>query len=388
MNNNYIKVKIEGKNVNNYIKWLINEKINIIKLNILKHNELDIIIDYKDYHLLTKYSKTYKVSIIKKYGKLRLFEIIKNNIIILTCLILSIVFLYSLSNIIFSIDIIYNDKDIIEKVSKELEKYDIKKYKQKKENSCLEIIKSEILKRNKDILEWIEIEESGTKYIVKIVERQQEKIKEEYLYQSIVASKNSIIKSIKAYSGEKVKNINEYVNHEETIISGIIPKTDGTNVYTKATGFILGEVWYKIDIEFPLYYQEEKVTGKNKNIYVIKFLNKTIPLFPYKKYKQFKLETDTIIEKETLPLKIVKEKLYEANIIEEIYTEETAIEKATEIAKQKLLEGNKKIIEINNIEVLSKQTLNSKIKLNLYVSVTEDITKIIEIIPQNKEIQE
>ena len=52
MNNNYIKVKIEGKNVNNYIKWLIKNKINIIKLKIIKHNTLEIIINQKDYKLL------------------------------------------------------------------------------------------------------------------------------------------------------------------------------------------------------------------------------------------------------------------------------------------------------------------------------------------------
>ena len=142
MNNNCILVKVEGKNINNYIKWLINNKIDIIKLNIIKHNELNIIINYKDYSKLTKYSKTYKVTVIKKYGKLRLIDTLKNNMIIILCLILSIIFLYLLSNIIFSVDIIYNDKEIITLVSKELEKYDIKKFHRKKTFNYLEQVKS------------------------------------------------------------------------------------------------------------------------------------------------------------------------------------------------------------------------------------------------------
>ena len=64
MNNNYIKVLIEGKNVNNYIKWLINQKINIINLIVIKHNKLEIIIENKHYKILKKYSKTYKITII------------------------------------------------------------------------------------------------------------------------------------------------------------------------------------------------------------------------------------------------------------------------------------------------------------------------------------
>ena len=68
MNNNYLKVKVVGRNVNNYIKWLIKQKINIINLKIIKYNELELIIDKKDYNVLSKYSKTYKITILKKYG--------------------------------------------------------------------------------------------------------------------------------------------------------------------------------------------------------------------------------------------------------------------------------------------------------------------------------
>ena len=187
--NNYIKVKIEGKNVNNYIKWLIKNKINVIAMNIVKHNELEIIVDYKDYHRLNKYSKTYKITISKKYGKLRLLDTLKNTAIIISCLILSILFLYFLSHIILSIDIIYNDKEIVDLISKELAKYDIKKYRKKKNFDYLNKVKENILNENKDILEWLEIEESGTKYIVRLVERKKEITKDEYLYQSITAKK-------------------------------------------------------------------------------------------------------------------------------------------------------------------------------------------------------
>jgi len=388
MNNNYIKVKIEGKNVNNYIKWLIQKKINIANLDVIKHNELNVVISYKDYNLLNKYSKTYKVTILKKYGKLRLFDIIKNNIIILSCLIVSIFFLYILSKVIFSVEIIYNDKEIVNFLEKELAKHNIKKYKFKKDNSYLNKVKDIILRDNKDILEWIEIEESGTKYIIKLVERKKETEVKEYTYQSITSSKNAIIKSINAYSGEKIKNINDYVKKGETVISGILIKPNNTNIYTKAKGKILGEVWYKIDIEYPFYYQEEKVTGKSKEIISIQFLNKEIPLFPYKKYKQFRTEWNTILENNIIPLKIVKKKLYEVNIKEEIYTTEEVISKAIEASKKKILESNKKITEINEVQILNKQTLNSKIKLNLFISVTENITEIKEIKPEIEEFIE
>ena len=386
--NNYILVKIVGRNVNNYIKWLIRNKINIIKLTIVKHNELNIIIDYKDFETLTKYSKTYEVTIIKKYGRLRLFDTIKKNIIILSCLILSIFFIYYLSNYIFSIDIIYNNKEINKLLMKELEKYDIAKFKRKKSFEYLAKVKDNILKDNKDTLEWLEIEESGTKYIVRLVERKKESKIKEYKYQSIVAKKDATITSIKGYAGEKVKSVNEYVKNGDVIISGILTKPNGENLYTKAKGIVIGEVWYKIDIEYPLFYQEEKVTGKNKSVITLYFLNKEIPVFPYKKYKQFKKDSKIIAENNFIPFKIVKEKLYEVNIKEEIYTNEQAILKAQDKALEKLKNNNKDIVKINNIQILNKENNGSKIKVNFFVSVLEDITKIVEVKEETEEIVE
>ena len=40
---------------------------------------------------------------------------------------------------------------------------------------------------------------------------------------------------------------------------------------------------------------------------------------------------------------------------------------------------NNKIIEVKKVQILNKQMVGSKIKISLFISVTEDITKIIEI---------
>ena len=379
MNNNYIKVVIEGKNINNYVKWMIKQKINIINLNIIKHNKLEVIINYKDYKELKKYSKTYQVKIIKKYGNLKIFETIKKNLFILIPILLSTIFLYFLSNIIFSVDVIYNDKEVVKTIEKELSKYGIEKYKLKKDYEYLNKVKEEILKNNNETLEWLEIIEDGTKYIVKLVERKQEKKEQSYEYQSISSTKDSIITSIKAYSGEKIKEINDYVKKGDVIVSGIITKPDGSLIYEKAEAKIYGEVWYKIDIEYPYVYKEEKVTGKSKEVFVINFLNKKIPIFSYSKYKKFKVKSNNIIENNLLPIAISKEKQYEVIVKEEIYTWEEAISNAIEVAKKKLLDNNSKIINIIKIEILNKETIGSKVKLNLFVSVEEDITQIIEV---------
>ncbi len=378
MSNN-IKVSIKGKNINNYIKWLLKQKINIYKLIPISYKELHIIIDKKDLNRLKTYSKTYTISILSEFGKLKLISYIKGNIYIIISIIISIIFLYILSNIIFSIDIISNNKEMIEILDKELKNYNIKKYKFKKKQSDINKIEEYILEKNHDILEWLEITKSGTKYIIKLVERKKEKVIEEYTYQSITASKSAIITDIRAYNGEKIKKINDYITKNEVGISGILTKPDNTNIYLKAKGYIYGEVWYKIEVEYPYTYHEERLTGNHKNVLSFNYLNKKISLFPYKKYKEFKIKENNLLKDIFNIFRVSLDEEHEEIIYDEIYTKEEAINKAKELAKDKILKGNNKIIGINNIIILNKEDLSSKIKINFFVSVEEDITKIVEI---------
>ncbi len=376
---NLIKVKVEGKNVNNYLKWLIKNKVLIYKLNIKGSNILYLLVDYNDYDTLSKYSKSYDVTILKYYGIRRYLNYIYKNRIILVSLFISIILLFILSKIIFSIDIVYNDKEMVSLVQNELNKHEIKRFRFKKNYKELSKIKKEILDNNKDKLEWIEIIESGTKYIVKLVERTKEIEEKSFAYQSVVASKNAIITSIKAYNGEKVKEVNDYVKKGEIIISGTLEEPSGEIIYKKAKGIVLGEVWYKLEVDYPFYYKEEKLTGKKKEGYVINILNKRIPLLGYSSYHTYEKDTNILFEDNIFLFSFIKEKQYETIVKEEIYTPEEVVNHAIEYAKDKLLKNNNKISEVKKVLVLDKKINSSNISLKFFVSVIEDITKIEEI---------
>lgn len=385
MNNNNILVKINGHNVNNYLRWLIKENINIINLKVINHHELIILIDYHNYSLLHKYSKTYKITIIKKYGRLRMLDIIKNNLIIIVCIFISIFFLYFLSNIIFSIDIISNDQEMIKLITKELSNNNLNKYQIKKPQQELNQIKQNILNNNKDTIEWLEISVIGTKYVIKYVERKQPKTNTIYNYQSIIATKDALITEIHAYNGEKIKNINDYIRKNEIAINGILEQPNGTKLYTKALGKIFGEVWYKVTVDYPYTYYEERLTGKRKNVLSINFLNHKYPLIPYRQYRQFKTSNKTLLINSLNIFSMTYETQYELKIIEDIYTPEEVISLAIKRAQDKLITSNNKIIKVTDVTVLNKQDLGSKITLNLFFTVVEDITKIIEITKEDIE---
>lgn len=371
-----VRVKITGKNVNNYLKRLITNKIELIDLKYNSHNEAVVTIKYSDYLKLKTVRSIYDVKVTNTYGKLRIRNKMKRSYILLSSIILGIALIIFLSNIIFSIEVIHTNKSVIELVGNELNKNGLKKYTFKKKYKDIKKIEDKILNDNKDKLEWISIDIIGTKYVVRIEERKIKNENNDNIYQDIVASKSGVIKKIIALSGEKKYEIDNFVSKGDTIIKGSITKPNNEIILTHASGLVYAEVWYQISVEYPYQYKEEILTGNKKNIYYLKFINKRLELFNFKKYKNFQKEPKILLYNNILPISLVKEKQYEVNIIDEIYTTEEVINKAITLAESRLMSSNKKIDKIERVSIIKKEEYDSKIKLDLFISVIEEIGEV------------
>lgn len=379
-----IKIKVTGRNINNFLKRLINNNINIEKVIPISHKEIDLIINYQDLDKVLKLKTIYNIKIIRYYGKLRIIKRIKKDIFILSSLLISLLLIYTLSNIIFKIEVIHSNNNIIKLVTKELEDNGIKKYKFVKNYQEIEKIKKKILEENKDTLEWLEIIREGTKYTIRVEERIiNNKPKDNKIY-NIVASKNAVIKNIYAESGEKVRSINTYVKKGDIIISSDITLPNNEKIPKTASGKVQGEVWYNINIEYPYQYHEIKYTGNKKKVLVLNLLNKRISFFDFHKYKTFNRNIKYIFNNNITPISLIYEDEYETNIINEVYDYNTAREKAITKAKDKILEKYPNIKDITNIKIIKEEDKKNKISLNLFVTCLEDITEYQEV-DNNKE---
>lgn len=378
--NSSIKIKIEGKNVDKFLRRLINNKINIEKVIPKSYNTMYIIIDYNELDKVLRLKTIYNIKIIKYYGKLRLLKYIKKNIFVLIFLLVGLLMIYTLSNIIFSIEVIHSNSNIIKLVNEELDKNGIKKYSFVKDYREIEKIKKKILEDNKDTLEWLEIIKEGTKYTVRVEERIINKENKDDKVYNIVSSKNAVIKKIYAISGEKVRNVDTYVKKGDTIISSDITLPNNSKVSKSASGRVEGEVWYTVRVEYPYIYNETIYTGKKKKVLVFNLLDKRISFFDFHKYKSFDRNIKYIFNNNIIPLSLTYEDEYETKVINDIYTYDTAREKAIETAKEKLLDKYSNIIDITNIKVINEEDLSSKILVDLFITCTEDITSYKEVI--------
>lgn len=364
----YIKVK--GRNIERFIKRLISVDIELLEIKYLKYDEIVVKIYKNNLEKIEEIKTVYDVEVVEYTGFYKYKELLKKNKLIVISIVLAFTFVLYLSNTIFYIDVIHNDKNIRELIKEELSENGIRIYSLKKDYKYINKVKNKIMEKHKDKIEWLEIESSGTRYIVKVEERKINDINGNNEPRNLVAKKDAVILSIEASDGIIVKNKNDYVKKGDIIVSGNIDLNGEIKKIVPATGKVYGEVWYKLTIEYPLNYTERKVTGETKKIYTFKFMNLNISL-----YNNYLVTKEKILYKnKTIPFSIVKQTKNKILNINQTLTKEEATNKAIEVGLDKIkskLNDNEYIIDTKKLKV---ETNNSKIILELFVSVCEDIT--------------
>ena len=381
-----VKIKVSGRNVYRFIDRLIKDKVYIYDLKIINIKNVIIKISYDDYLILKDKKSIYDIDLLDVYGKLKIKKYFKEHYVFIIFLIIGYVVLMFLSNFIFDVEVIHANFEIRELVYRELRKNGIEKYIFRKSYQELENIEKNILDNNKTKIEWIEINRSGTKYIVRVEERKIDKGKERFEYQDIVSSKSGIITKVLAESGEIIKNTNDYIKGGEVVISGNITLPDGSSVLSRASGKVYAEVWYLVDVSYPYIYREEILTGRAKEVFLIKFLNKRISLFDFSKFNTFK-KSDRILFGDIFKfLSFIKEKQYEMIVIDEFYTKEEVVVKAVERAVTRVNDTLREDEQIIKYRILSTYYDESKVNLKIFFSVNEEVSMVRKI--DNNEVED
>lgn len=381
-----VKIKVSGRNVYRFIDRLIKDKVYIYDLKIINIKNVIIKISYDDYLILKDKKSIYDIDLLDVYGKLKIKKYFKEHYVFIIFLIIGYVVLMFLSNFIFDVEVIHANFEIRELVYRELRKNGIEKYIFRKSYQELENIEKNILDNNKTKIEWIEINRSGTKYIVRVEERKIDKGEERFEYQDIVSSKSGIITKVLAESGEIIKNTNDYIKDGEVVISGNITLPDGSSVLSRASGKVYAEVWYLVDVSYPYIYREEILTGRAKEVFLIKFLNKRISLFDFFKFNTFK-KSDRILFGDIFKfLSFIKEKQYEMIVIDEFYTKEEVVVKAVERAVTRVKDTLREDEQIIKYRILSTYYDESKVNLKIFFSVNEEVSEVRKI--DNNEVED
>ena len=377
---NKYKIKITGKNPYYFLTMLLKLNIKYYDLTINDKN-LIILVNDENYKKISKIKTSYKKKIIKIYGPKRIIQFIKINKYSLIFFLFGVIINIILSNLIFNIEIVHPNEKLKEKIILDLKEKGISKYKFKKNYKERQKILNQIKAKENKYIDWIEIEEHGTKYIVNIEERKIKKNNLNNQSRNIVAKKSAVIIDIKAETGEIVKKKNDYVVKGEKIISGEIHNKEQVVSYKKAIGKVYGETWYSVKIELPNKCLNKSATGRSKYGIEMSFINKNIKThIPFKEYNKNIIFS---LYSKILPINFSLNKYYEITTNYKQYNDKILYREALKYAENKLKKRLTNQDFIMSKKVLKKEQINSKIILDIFFKVKEDITAY-ELIKEEK----
>lgn len=366
-------IKIEGRRPNSLLSPLIILKIPFIKKKETK-DYLILEIEEEYFQKIKKLAPTYEITILKRTGKAYLIHLYKTKKIFLYSIIFAFLVIILLTNIIFSVRVVETDKEIKDMILTDLRENGITRFRFKVSYKRKEAIREKILEKEKDYLEWLEIEEVGTMYQVKVIRRINNPKEEELKPRSIVAKKKGRITRIEADYGEVTTKKNDVVDKGDTLISGLIKNKEEIKTKVAARGKVYAEVWYQVNLNLPTIYQEEIKTGNKKNTLEIIFLDKNIFISELFKYNNSISKETVLYNNPIIPFRISFTKKEEIKLKQVAYQEDKTLKKIKKLAVDKLKQRIGNDIKILSINVLKKKASADKIEVELFFKVEEDIT--------------
>lgn len=372
--NNLIWIYTNDVKNKKIVKKFYDLKIEIVKVKNQNKKTL-YLINEMDYQKLKKYC-VYKFNVYDISGIKKLKENLKKRKLYLYAVIFGIICIFLLSKVIVDVEIIHSREEIRELLKDELGEFGIKRLSIKKNFDEITRIKQKILENNKEKLEWLEIEAKGMKYIVRVEERLILNEKESADHCNIIAKKEGHILNTSIKAGVASVKAGSYVRKNDILISGDILLNEEIVDTVCASGNITAEVWYNINVEMPLYYEEIAKTGKTRINFMIERENKESVIL------KSRLNNKIITNKKLLGIlgyNFYVQKEEEINKTRHKYTEAEVINEAIKVGLKKLNVTLEEEAEIISQKVLKKSINDSKIYLELFVSVKEDIGMIQKI---------
>ena len=373
----YVSIEVEGYFIERFINICNSKKIFLWNMKRKHSTIIRVNIGIRDFKKIKEIAKKTKcrVKIQKKRGIPFILHKYKKRKIFAIFFILLIIAVITLSNFVWNIEVIGNNKISAEEIIKDLADDNFKVGTSKTNLNTKNIIDKIRLKRSD--LAWIGIEIKGTNAIVKIVEAdlKPDIIKEEE-YCNIVATKDAMIVKINAQNGTAVVKEGDIVTKGTVLIQGWLEGQFTGIRYVHANGEVQAKVWYSQKASVPLKQTKKIKTGKEENKYSVKINNfeinllKGVPKFQnydtIEKSKKLKLFSDFY-----LPIEIHQKTYREYEEQEITYSIEEAKELGIAQADESLKE------QIEGKQVTNKKINAEQIGANIEVEVIYEVLESI-----------
>jgi similar to stage IV sporulation protein len=375
-----VRVKVTGRGVERFLNQLTRNEILI--WNVKRHGTQAItfqirLTDIKKLRGPARDSEC-KIRFIERAGGPFFLQRLWTNIGFVLGAVSFLALILILSNMVWGIEIKGASPATEYQIRKELDDMGVKIGKPQFKVDNVDVIQRELTDKVK-ALTWVGVELQGTTYHFQVVEKEEPEKPELYNAQNLVATKKATIVKMFVEEGEQVVELNDNVKPGQLLVSGLIGKEDEKQSVA-ARGEILGETWYKSQVELPLNSTFQVFSGEEKRKYYLKIAGTTIPVWGFGEHKYNEFENETRdhrlkLLKWELPVTFKTETIREREEVKRTYTEKEAIKRATDLARKDIKNQLPEDATIKGEEILHQSIKNGKVKLSILFQVIEDIAE-------------
>lgn len=344
-------------------------KYNIVfSKKILKKNLFFLLLNEEEFLKLYKFDYKKIIKFERNVGLKYFLDFIVNNINLILVSIVIIISLFLSNFLVLKVNVHTSDVHIKNLVTYKLIDFGIHSFSLKKDSTRINKIKEYIKEKYNDDIEWIEITPHGYSYDVEVIKKKIKEPKKTDDKCNYIAKKSGNIKSIKVKRGVLLVQENNYVKAGDVLISGDVIYNEELKSQVCASGIITGEVWYKVDLSYPLTKRKEYPSNSKQLNFNINFFNNNIKIFndKYSKKKPIKK-----IGNDLLGINFYK--TFETKIKYVKIDKSEALNKAINMAKKKVLIKLPKSSKILSQNILKKYVKNDRIYVEVLLTTEEEI---------------
>lgn len=374
----YVTVRAQGKQLELFLNACARKKIPVWGVKRSRDGVISFKVLRRDLGLVreARWQHRCKLSILRRHGVPFVWRRLWNNNGLLFGAAGFLVIIFLLSNMVWGIEIEGASAQTENKVWEELDKQGVKVGKFLWNVDDLDTIQRN-LTRQVDEITWIGVQLDGTKYKLKVVEKNAPEVEKEAGPQHLVAGKKAVVTKLFVETGKPLIEVNDYVQKGQPLVSGIIGK-EGNTQTVSAKGDIYGETWYKTTVEVPLEKTFSMYTGKEDELYTIGLFGAQIPVWGFGE-KTFTQQTQEVQTKTfrflqwELPLSFQKVTKRETTEVLRKYEKKDAMAIAKELAEERLARQLDEDATVKGYNVLQQQVKDGKVVLTLHFQVVENI---------------
>jgi len=381
----FVRLRVRGEHKELLLNRLVDERIMVWNIS-RKNDEMELDLHLSDFFRLRAFLKETgcRMHVVARFGAPFLMHRLERRKFWVAGFFLFVLGLYMLSFLVWSVQIIGNERVNTQTVRQIAAEQGIHPWAWKFRLADPDALSAKLMQRIPEAA-WIGVSMQGTRVTIEIVENTVPDERPLMNPRHLVSTSDAVITEIITEQGKPMVRRNMRVKKGDILISGIIGNEDFQQVVV-AKGEVKGLVWYEYEINVPLKQSRKVYTGNEQKRFYLVFGNRAMQITGYGEEpfaQEVKQQEREVLKWRdyTLPFGWMSELRKEVKIETYEIKPETAKELGLSHVRADIIAKYGMDAKIHDEKILHESIQNGKVYMKVLLEVEHSISEERPIVP-------